>query len=590
MLLRYAPQAKQISAEQLAYIEKLNLALACYHQNPSKENLNSIIDACESYIKTIPQTERTKFSDDTWENVLKEWPDVIAIRDIQKKAVALLFLPEADTLAKARWQLLKNLIKPASNVTVSLKLLDEEFWSEFKFCGKPWIACWLMDNSYEDRIKFRTFRELIANEAAKNSFDSSHVDYIEDPSIYQINFKQGKVHQAGILFDTKKATGTNVATGECIFTVSAEGKFYCNNPSEILDPSFHHSSFLQGKPALAAGTLKVDAGVITQITMISGHYKPGRKELLNLLRLLKDNQIDISQITVIDSPTALPKNALRYLNLRGFTFYHDKKVLLEKLADEAFEKVKRYQIKSTLISLQTIEDLSRETERVISLAIAHGSDKALLMKAIALIELPNLFCEVNDKQRLNIACEILSDLHQRKTSMAYQAKNILAKYFPNAKKLKKKEVSCRSSDSQKLLSLNLRLRIISPYPQEVNASCLRELENLICSKRNIQSLFEFYLLLLGPDGDFLRLAMPVSQVDLGIDLPKVLLILQRHAFDVATELKRALSKTEEEILQEIWGATESNIYKEKFKAWVEAEKVKIASQEPVILSGGRSFS
>ncbi|MBI2768845.1 MAG: hypothetical protein HYX47_04440 [Burkholderiales bacterium] len=62
--------------------------------------------------------------------------------------------------------------------------------------------------------------------------------------------------------------------GNCIYSHSKAVKY------------FHHSSFLSGSPTKSAGTLRVDRGKITHVTMASGHYAPGKVQALAIARVL----------------------------------------------------------------------------------------------------------------------------------------------------------------------------------------------------------------------------------------------------------------------------------------------------------------
>ena len=71
--------------------------------------------------------------------------------------------------------------------------------------------------------------------------------------------------------------------GWSIFVMDEANHIYSN--SKVVK-YFHHSSFLSGGPTKSAGTLRVDRGRITHITMASGHYAPGRIQALAILRAL----------------------------------------------------------------------------------------------------------------------------------------------------------------------------------------------------------------------------------------------------------------------------------------------------------------
>jgi hypothetical protein len=90
---------------------------------------------------------------------------------------------------------------------------------------------------------------------------------------YEVNVKDGLLHGAdGQPFDTRDATVSGEKTGSAIFVMDHDGKLYLSNQAGIAD--FQHTSFLAGQPVAAAGTIRVEDGVIKEITRSSGHYRP----------------------------------------------------------------------------------------------------------------------------------------------------------------------------------------------------------------------------------------------------------------------------------------------------------------------------
>ena len=56
-----------------------------------------------------------------------------------------------------------------------------------------------------------------------------------------------------------------------IFVLTIDGEMYVGKK---MKGRFHHSSFTCGSPALAAGNIYVEHGVVKRISMRSGHYRP----------------------------------------------------------------------------------------------------------------------------------------------------------------------------------------------------------------------------------------------------------------------------------------------------------------------------
>ncbi|WP_192805202.1 PAAR domain-containing protein [Noviherbaspirillum aerium] len=108
----------------------------------------------------------------------------------------------------------------------------------------------------------------------------------------KLHFKDGKIYtDKGRLFDTSNANG-----GKAIFVMDESGKFYASNHHDVGE--FHHSSLLAGKPVAAAGEIDVTEGVITAISNRSGHYKPSHDHLMQAIKELRENEIDMRFVLI----------------------------------------------------------------------------------------------------------------------------------------------------------------------------------------------------------------------------------------------------------------------------------------------------
>jgi hypothetical protein len=93
----------------------------------------------------------------------------------------------------------------------------------------------------------------------------------------------GLVRQAsdGSLFDTQAATSLHSDEGgRAIFVMDENGNLYASNHQEI--GLFHHSTLGNGRPAAAAGEIRVVNGRIDHLTAASGHYRPGAAQMQQL--------------------------------------------------------------------------------------------------------------------------------------------------------------------------------------------------------------------------------------------------------------------------------------------------------------------
>ncbi len=273
-----------------------------------KGQLQEIINDCDKYIESIPLRLRTK-----------QYSKAVAVLAIQKQAVRYFYLPEAKTPAKAYVHLLRDYFFGANRIgdpTVPLgKHMELEYFSEFRYQGDTRIRDWLR-REVEKSGKFRSLQEIMQEEPDPSQLPPL---YPEDVKANQVSIREGLLYFQNTLLDTEDVySGIHELCGNVLFVVSPQGELYISDPKEQdLGTEIHHSSFLRGKPALCAGTLAVTQGVITEITLKSGHYTPGRKELLNFLSLLKESQVDLSKILVYEFAGGA-READKYLRMRGF--------------------------------------------------------------------------------------------------------------------------------------------------------------------------------------------------------------------------------------------------------------------------------
>jgi hypothetical protein len=112
--------------------------------------------------------------------------------------------------------------------------------------------------------------------------------------------KDGKlVDFMGDPIDTSKAkTLATSVDGEAraIFVMSPDGKIYYSN-NQIVG-KFHHSSFLGGKDVAMAGELAVEEGFLKTINLHSGHYRPQKEQMRQVMLELKGRGADLKTVRV----------------------------------------------------------------------------------------------------------------------------------------------------------------------------------------------------------------------------------------------------------------------------------------------------
>lgn len=382
-------------SESKDVISPLNEALVEYVNNPNRDDnkkyLSLIIDLCEKYFTSIPLERRLNKEDyyQPWEEALPEWPHAMQILEIQKKAVSLLFLPDATNDAQARWKLLSEILGPTPGGKVG-KALDKNYFKEFKFKGNEGIYAWII--GYSQATNLLSYRESISRG------QKTIITYLDNPEDYLVSFNESKLFYRGKPLDAKPSKYE-----ECIIVADLNGNVYVSDPdSNDLQLSFHHSSFLQGKPVLFAGTIVADQGQITKISAESGHYKPSRKELLKFLELLQTkHNIDLSTIVVVDGPNGQPKNGLKYLLTKGYCLPLDK---------ETYVKNAQTNLLLREIAIAEAKQQWKTCEGLIEDAIKKGIESAIYKKATLIAENNDIYSSIPFDERTKFAINLLENM------------------------------------------------------------------------------------------------------------------------------------------------------------------------------------
>ncbi|MGC4084194.1 MAG: hypothetical protein QM736_19305 [Vicinamibacterales bacterium] len=153
-----------------------------------------------------------------------------------------------------------------------------------------------------------------------------------EASKYKLSFKDGKAYQypwweAQPQDVRRLAESSHAATSEAhndpnahffrkygFFTMSMGQDIYMakhyvakgpkfdrnNNVIDLIDKGIYHSSYLAGIPAMFAGSMLIEGGVIKGIRSDSGHYQPADVNTASLLRALSMMGVPINQIEVYD--------------------------------------------------------------------------------------------------------------------------------------------------------------------------------------------------------------------------------------------------------------------------------------------------
>lgn len=110
-----------------------------------------------------------------------------------------------------------------------------------------------------------------------------------------------KSQQTEILRQSKKSDGSvfksfDTKGSRHMFVLDGEKHFYAAKPSLKDGKWKHHSSLADGACILGAGEMEVKNGKIVSISQRSGHYHPDPEQVLNVLDVLKESGVDLSQV------------------------------------------------------------------------------------------------------------------------------------------------------------------------------------------------------------------------------------------------------------------------------------------------------
>lgn len=127
------------------------------------------------------------------------------------------------------------------------------------------------------------------------------VAYLVDEGLrrnHKLVFRKGLAYRRGkeglLLYDTTDEVGKD-GPGEAIFVMDRDGKVYTGSYAKS---EFHHSSFLAGGWSMSAGVMKITRGQIESVCPDSGHYQPGKQQMLNLVERLKTYNVNLQKLTV----------------------------------------------------------------------------------------------------------------------------------------------------------------------------------------------------------------------------------------------------------------------------------------------------
>lgn len=295
-----------------------------YQIKSYRDCLHPAFVSLKHYFKYMAGYSETKWSKENIEKVVKH---KIELTEKFKRAVE-----KTIKIAGGAQNLVKKGFQP--------KLLSGEYWQEF-LLPEHYSGQYLsfMQQSYlisgsklpfEEWIKtpkgrenHSTFEELIEeveHEPGYNSTEDFKVKYLnaDERPRYALSFTKDENNvlllRDGVIFTTSQDRSSDHK--RAIFVMD-ESKMYVHFHKIS---QFHHSSFLAGGPAVSAGEIITDKdGHIVAITNKSGHYKPGKAQILTALQYLKDQGVNLSGVilSVLGKSEENKFDAEQYLSSAG---------------------------------------------------------------------------------------------------------------------------------------------------------------------------------------------------------------------------------------------------------------------------------
>ncbi len=127
--------------------------------------------------------------------------------------------------------------------------------------------------------------------------EASNVVYLskKESVKFKVNISEKGVWYSnnGECLDTRSSPGKVGLAGYSIIVVHSDKKIYVHDAEA---GKLHHTTTTEGKPVIAAGAIRVEDGIATSFSLVSGHYLPTADSLSNLIDILKENNVDVKMM------------------------------------------------------------------------------------------------------------------------------------------------------------------------------------------------------------------------------------------------------------------------------------------------------
>eukprot|EP00930_Biecheleria_cincta_P052054 TRINITY_DN37289_c0_g1_i1.p1 TRINITY_DN37289_c0_g1~~TRINITY_DN37289_c0_g1_i1.p1 ORF type:complete len:332 (+),score=33.79 TRINITY_DN37289_c0_g1_i1:93-998(+) len=223
-----------------------------------------------------------------------------AARKIQRFFLVITARKRRNLRHEQLWHFAAKLGKKKGRKKELQKIMSVKYWIEaadpkhrYGSWLFPYYKAWLQSGSHMPFFAWLDEgpgSELDLAEAPRQQLMDSHVEYFDKAArdAWEVEFREEK-SDVRLYF---RSTGERITTPgnrtccfclyrygvatKFIYVVDSDHKLYVHRKKK---GHFHHSSFLGGKPALAAGGLVISDGKLLLVNGNSGHYKPSAKML-----------------------------------------------------------------------------------------------------------------------------------------------------------------------------------------------------------------------------------------------------------------------------------------------------------------------
>lgn len=277
---------KQNFAKNLPEIEaaiKNNAKIKKYSQSELKKIKNNLQEKFQELSELKQQKDLVKHMRIPFKKKFKSLEARVnnLIKEIDKQIGAKRI--EVTSKAEKSWGNLRSVVKKVfKGVKPSEGIIPidiEEYGAEIttgRYMGKDYDE-WMYGDSLLSLEEYRSAG------ISENTSEKIHYLTVEERIQHKVTFDK----DGNVLIGGKQCEDYF----DYCFVISPDGSFYLakKGPVEFPNERIQHSSFFRSRPIKSAGLLEVENQKITSVHFSSGHYKPKKDQIKNMINLLKNS-------------------------------------------------------------------------------------------------------------------------------------------------------------------------------------------------------------------------------------------------------------------------------------------------------------